>query len=368
MISKTLITIGTRPELIKLAPLISLFIQNNGRESLFIVYSNQHQLKDNPSIQKDLLAFDIKFDEILNITRNEDGLTKITADLFDAYNSLMKKCKDKKINFSCCIAQGDTTNTYVSATFAFFNQIPFYHVEAGLRTNNLYSPFPEEFFRKTISSIAQLHFAPTEYEKNNLLKEGILEEHIFVTGNTGIDTLKKQIELYEEKEQIKKAVVVSIHRRENIQQINSIIEKVFKYIIANSNWNFVWIENIGFKMEDHFTDLPQNLALSKVLSYEKMIELYLETAVLLTDSGTMQEESCYLQIPTILIRDKSERYNDVTNKITQFFNSDKTIETIIDEFNEKENIRSNTFYGNGLASQKIISILEKQLNQFSTSD
>ncbi|MFN6083823.1 MAG: UDP-N-acetylglucosamine 2-epimerase, partial [Fluviicola sp.] len=193
-------------------------------------------------------------------------------------------------------------------------------------------------------------------------KEGVLEEDIFVTGNTGIDSLKKQIDLFEKKEHIKKTVIISIHRRENIQKIKSIIQKVFKYIVENVDWNFVWIENIGFKIEDQFPDLPQNLTLSKTLSYLEMINLYLETAVLLTDSGTMQEEACYLQIPTILIRNKSERYNDVTNQITQFFNSDKTIEKIIDEFNEKENIRSNTFYGNGFASQKIISILEKQIN------
>jgi len=360
--NKILIAFGTRPELIKLAPVINEFRIRNQRDRLFIINTNQHR----EFIHHELEHFQIEVDYEFTLDRKVDSLALLNGLLLLEFNKLASKLKVLKIIVDAIIAQGDTCSTFSTAQFAFYEKIPFYHVEAGLRTNDFNQPFPEEYFRKSISTIAAMHFTPTRFAKSNLISEGIHENLILITGNTAIDNLKqfKNIEEFRvHNDTDNKLVIITIHRRENIKNnLEFIIDRIIEYVKKNPNKKFVWIDNPGYKIEPEIKIQLSNLKVIQPVPFAEMIELYKKTQLIITDSGGIQEETAYLGIPTLLFRIKSERIEAINSGISKYFeDSDTDLETVIKSLSKNRLPGFNPIYGDGNASKKIVDYIVENI-------
>lgn len=356
---KILIAFGTRPELIKLAPIINEFRIRNQRERLYIVNTNQH----NDFIQQDLDYFKIDVDHQFKLIRNDDSLSLLNGLLLLEFNELKSKLKDLNINIDAIIAQGDTCTSFTAANYAFYETIPFIHIEAGLRTDDFSQPFPEEYFRKTIATIATMHFAPTTNAEKKLIEEGVSQNSIVVSGNTVIDNLREyknltnflNINITENK-----LILITIHRRENIKNnLQSITNRIIHCVKSNPNKSFVWIDNPGYKIAVN-TPLT-NLKMIQPVSFFEMVELYKRTQLIITDSGGIQEEAAYLGIPTLLFRTKTERIEGINSGISKYIeDSDNDLDAVIMKLNKNRLIDFNTIYGDGYASKRIVDHLTEK--------
>lgn len=355
---KILIVFGTRPELIKLAPIINEFRMRNQRERLYIINTNQH--KD--FIQQDLDYFQIDVDHQFKLNRNDDSLSLLNGLLLLEFNELKSKLKDQNIDIDAIIGQGDTCTSFSSAQYAFYEKIPFIHIEAGLRTDDFSQPFPEEYFRKTISTIAAMHFAPTIIAEKKLINEGISASSIVVTGNTVIDNLRQFKNINEFKNiniEDKKLVLITIHRRENIKNnLPLITNRIIHYIKNNPDKSFIWIDNPGYKIEPSINIQLTNLKIVQPVSFFEIIEFYKRAQLIITDSGGIQEESAYLGIPTLLFRTKTERVEGINSGISKYIeDSDNDLDSVIKGLNENRQTEFNTIYGDGYASKRIVDLL-----------
>jgi UDP-N-acetylglucosamine 2-epimerase (non-hydrolysing) len=356
---KILIVFGTRPELIKLAPIINEFRIRNQRERLYVINTNQH--KD--FIQQDLDCFKIDVDHQFKLNRKDDSLSLLNGLLLLEFNELKSKLKNLNITIDAIIGQGDTCTSFVAANYAFYEKIPFFHIEAGLRTDDFSQPFPEEYFRKTISTIAAMHFAPTTNAEKKLIEEGIDQNSIVVTGNTVIDNLRQYKNITDFKNiNIKepKLILITIHRRENIKNnLQSITNRIIHYVKSNPDKSFVWIDNPGYKIELH-TQLT-NLKIIKPISFLEMVEFYKRTKLIITDSGGIQEEAAYLGIPTLLFRTKTERPEGIVSGLSKYFEeSDINLDEIIERLNANIHEKFNNIYGDGYAAKRILDFLEEK--------
>lgn len=355
---KILIVFGTRPELIKLAPIINEFRVRNQRERLYIINTNQH--KD--FIQQDLDYFKIDVDYQFKLNRNDDSLSLLNGLLLLEFNELKSKFKGLNITIDAIIAQGDTCTSFSSAQYAFYEKIPFFHIEAGLRTDDFSQPFPEEYFRKTISTIAAMHFAPTANAEKKLIDEGIAPNSIVVTGNTVIDNLRqfknitkfRNINIADDK-----LILITIHRRENIKNnLKSITNRIIHYVKNNPDKSFIWIDNPGFKIEFNTGTQLTNLKIIQPVSFFEMIEFYKRTQLIITDSGGIQEEAAYLGIPTLLFRTKTERIEGINSGISKYIEeSDNDLSSVIKMLNINRQTEFNIIYGDGYASKRIVDCL-----------
>ncbi|HXC05910.1 MAG TPA: UDP-N-acetylglucosamine 2-epimerase, partial [Bacteroidia bacterium] len=265
--NKILVVFGTRPELIKLAPVIHEFRNRGQRNKLYIVNSNQH--KD--LHQEDLDYFKMDTDYRFELSRTSDSLSLLNGLLLLEFTKLKSTLDTQNIHLEAVIAQGDTCTTFSAAQFAFYKGIPFIHIEAGLRTADFQHPFPEEFFRKTISSIASLHFAPTPGAAQNLEEEGISSDSIHITGNTVIDNLR----IYSETNNFtsdstteRPLILITIHRRENIKaNMPAIIDQIGVFCQEHPEKNFVWIDNPGYKISSRVRIQAKNFRIISPVSY-----------------------------------------------------------------------------------------------------
>jgi UDP-N-acetylglucosamine 2-epimerase (non-hydrolysing) len=355
--NKLLIVFGTRPELIKLLPVIHEFTKRGLRKHLYIVNANQHK----ELLQKELAYFQLKVDYTFQLNRENDHLTLLNGLLLLEFEKLQQKFTKKKIHILAAIAQGDTCTTFSTAQFCFYEKIPFVHVEAGLRTGDFENPFPEEFYRKTIASIADVHFAPTAIAKKNLLMEGISSTCVFQTGNTVIDHLKKYIPQKENQALSlaeKKIVLITIHRRENRDaKLDSIMKSIISLAKKNSQKTFVWIKHPSMPISTALT-IPYNMKFIAPVSYVEMCGWYQKTAMIITDSGGIQEEATFLGIPTLICRLKTERVEGIELGTAQYLtNKNISIDSIINEYGKKSNTKSQQIYGDGNASKKIVDMV-----------
>jgi len=355
---KILIIFGTRPELIKLAPIIAEFRERNLRERLYIVYTKQHEYL----IKEDMRFFEIDVDYQFVLNRKDDSLSLLNGLLLIEFDKLKKQLNQTDIVVDAIIAQGDTCTSFASSQFSFYERIPFIHIEAGLRTGDLSQPFPEEYYRKTISSIASFHFAPTPSAKQKLIKEGIDKNTIVVTGNTVIDNLRKYYNSQNFQNANNNLVLITIHRRENIKNnLQSIIKRVIYYCNKNPNKNFLWIDNPGYKIESKIGVHLDNLKLMKPISFLDIIEIYSKTLLVITDSGGIQEEAGYLGIPVLLFRQKTERTEGNFIGISKCIkDNDIDLDLIIEGLNQNRQNNFNTLYGDGYASRKIVDFIIKK--------
>lgn len=345
---------GTRPETIKLAPFIKY-----GREAghaVKVVFTGQHKEMALPLLH----FFGITPDVDLNLMRPNQNLSSFSSLMLSVLNDI-----PDLTDTDALIVQGDTTSAFVGAYWAFLNKIPVIHLEAGLRTNNIMSPYPEEANRQLVGRLAHVHLAPTMDAMNSLAREG-LSRNAFMIGNTGLDALRivsekvnhknlsPEIESFVEE---KKLVLITSHRRENFGEGMKSIASALK-ILAHELPDVRFIfpvhlnPNVRTVMLEELKDLP-NLLLTNPIDYLSFIALMKRADVILTDSGGIQEEAPTLRKPVIVMRDSTERPEGVEKKFAELVGTDpKKI-----YFAVKEALKNGCLgigenpYGNGHSSQ-----------------
>lgn len=307
---KILSIFGTRPEAIKMAPVVRALQDHAEIESLLCVTAQHREMLDQV-----LELFSLKPDFDLNIMQPGQTLSEITARALRGLEDVIKEVQPHMI-----LVHGDTTTTFTGALAAFYQQVKVGHVEAGLRSDNMYSPYPEEMNRVLTGRLTHLHFAPTEGNRKNLLAEGIKDDVILVTGNTVIDALlqvvKKDYVFEDERlNQIdyanKKVVLLTAHRRENLGQPMVNIFTAMKEIVENNeDVEVVFPVHLNPKVQELAHGILGNMErvhLIKPLEYEPFANLMAKAYLILTDSGGIQEEAPALGKPVLVLRTETER-------------------------------------------------------------
>ena len=366
---KKVITIfGTRPEAIKMAPLVKELEKRSEIESKVCVTAQHREMLDQV-----LEYFDIKPDYDLNIMKSKQTLTGITSRVLEGLEEVFKEEKPDMI-----LVHGDTTTTFAGGLAAFYQQIRVGHVEAGLRTFDKYFPFPEEMNRKLTGAIADLHFAPTKGSKANLLREGINPDDIYITGNTVIDammhTVKEEYvfdndELNKIDFNNKKVIMITAHRRENWGEgIENICTALNRIVEENQDVELVYLVHLNPIVKDVVFDRlggNDRIHLLSPLDTKETHNLMNKSFMVMTDSGGLQEEAPHLGKPVLVLRDVTERPEAVEYGTVKLVGTD--IEKIVSEANvllqnsdayEKMSKSVNP-YGDGKASERIADAILK---------
>lgn len=377
MIRKVLIVFGTRPEAIKMVPLIKAFEVFKKEFNVKVCVTAQHR----EMLDQVLSLFEIKPDYDLNIMKSGQDLYDVTSNVLVGMRKVLDEFQPDVV-----LVHGDTATTFAASLAALYKQISVGHVEAGLRTGNLYSPWPEEANRKLTATLAKFHFAPTKTSKDNLLAEGVKPKGIFVTGNTIIDALQlvvKQIEgdkrLESELQKMiiesgledleKKFVLITGHRRENFGQgFLNICEALKTLAQKNSHVNFVYPvhlnPNVRKPVQDILSDV-ENVILIEPLQYEAFIYLMNRSYLILTDSGGIQEEAPSLGKPVLVMRDTTERPEAVEAGTVKLVGSGvesivRSVQTLLDDASLYDCMsKAHNPYGDGHACEKIIKALRE---------
>ena len=361
---KVMLVFGTRPEAIKMCPLVKE-LKTRDNIDVKVCVTGQHK----EMLQQVLDCFEVVPDYNLEIMKEKQTLFDITTNIISKIKPVLEKEKPDVV-----LVHGDTTTTFVTALCAFYMQIPVGHVEAGLRTYNLYSPYPEEFNRQATGIIAKYHFAPTEKAKQNLLNEGKDENSIYVTGNTAIDALKTTVKKDYYNEIFDwvgndRLIMLTAHRRENLGKP---LENIFNAVNRISKE----YNDIKIVYPVHKNPIIREIA-NKIFEENKKIKLIEPLEVLdfhnflaksyliLTDSGGIQEEAPSLGKPVLVLRDTTERPEGIeagTLKLvgTEEENIYNNIKLLLDNYTEYEKMsKASNPYGDGLASKRIADIIIK---------
>ena len=367
---KIMCIIGTRPEAIKMFP-IFLQLKKNPSFTPVLVVTSQH--KD--LVLQVLALFDIQPNYDLDVMTHNQTLLTLSSKILLKLEEILEKD-----SYDLVIAQGDTTTTFCSALASFYNKIPFAHVEAGLRSNNFNSPFPEEMNRVTISKLSNLHFCPTENAKNNLFKECVKKESVYVTGNTVVDAVRLISEQailppFLKFMENSRVVIITLHRRENfgdnhIKALNSI--KKFSQRVKDKNIKFLVtvhpnpnIKNLIYEILGELDNV--HLIDANKLNYHFFIAALKNSYFIITDSGGIQEEASVLKKPVFVLREETERTEGVDAGIAKLISPlSETIEDSFYELVENPHIYNAMIeppcpYGNGYSSKKIARILGSYL-------
>lgn len=361
---KVMLVFGTRPEAIKMCPLVNVLKKRKKIQTIVCVTGQHRQLLDQV-----LEAFDVKPDYDLKIMKERQTLEDVTCNILSKIGAVLEREKPDVV-----LVHGDTSTAFVSALACFYRQIPVGHVEAGLRTYNLYSPFPEEFNRQAISIISKYNFAPTEKAKNNLLREGKNPDSIYVTGNTAIDALKTTVKdeyFHKELEWAKgsRMILITAHRRENLGEPMKNMFKAIKRVLDEH-------DNVKAIYPIHMNPLVRETA-QAVFGQDDRIHIIEPLDVLdfhnfqkrsyliLTDSGGVQEEAPSLGKPVLVMRDTTERPEGIEAGTLKLVGTEvetiyKTFTGLLDNQEEYEKMsQASNPYGDGLASERIADILEE---------
>ena len=380
---KVMLVFGTRPEAIKMAPLVKEFQIQPKRVETVVCVTGQHR----EMLDQVLKIFDIKPDYDLNIMKQGQDLYDVTARVLTGMRDVLKEVKPDVV-----LVHGDTTTSTAAALAAFYQQIPVGHVEAGLRTHNIYSPWPEEMNRLLTGRLATYHFSPTPLSRNNLIKESVDDRNIIITGNTVIDALywvvdkiKNNKELDNELEDIlskagydvnrlnngKKLVLITGHRRENfgdgfINMCTAIKDLTVKYPDLDFVYPMHLNPNVRKPIHEVFGENLsglKNMFFIEPLEYLSFVYLMEKSSIVLTDSGGIQEEAPGLGKPVLVMRDTTERpealdagtvklvgtdYNKIVNEVSSLIDDKAAYEKMSKAVNP---------YGDGLACGRIVNAL-----------
>ena len=322
-------------------------------------------------LQQVLDCFEVVPDYNLDIMKDKQTLFDITSNIMLKIKSVLENVKPDLI-----LVHGDTTTTFATALSAFYMQIPVGHVEAGLRTYNIYSPYPEEFNRQATGIIAKFHFAPTENSKNNLLKEGKKEEDIYITGNTAIDALKTTVKEDYTSEVLEwakysKLIVLTAHRRENLgQPLENMFRAIKRIVDEYGDIKVVYPVHKNPLVREKANKILENDERIKLIEPLEVIDfhnLLAKANIIMTDSGGIQEEAPSLGKPVLVMRDTTERPEGIkagTLKLvgTEEENVYKNLKLLLDNEEEYEKMsKASNPYGDGHACERIADILEKEL-------
>lgn len=377
---KILITYGTRPEAIKFAPLIHELNTRKDNFSVVICSTAQHR----EMLDQVNTIFDLKPNIDLNLMKSGQDLTDITNGVLNGMRNVIKD-----VNPDLILVHGDTTTTFATSIAAFYNNVKVGHVEAGLRTNNIKEPFPEEFNRQVVSKIANWHFVPTIQSYQNLIEERISSDRILLTGNTVIDSLywmlnkidsnssfklgieSKLSEILDFSIYTKKYILITAHRRENFGHgIQEIIKSIKELSKRYPKINFVYPvhknPNIIIPVEKELSNI-KNVNLIDPLSYEELLLLLKNCFFVLTDSGGLQEEAPSLKKPVLVLRDVTERPEAISGGTARlvgakYENILKNCISLIENESEYNQMANNyNPFGHGTASIQIADFIQKNL-------
>jgi len=363
---KVMLVFGTRPEAIKMCPLVNELKTRKELETVVCVTGQHRQMLDQV-----LEAFQVEPDYDLSIMKDRQTLFDVTTNILNKIKEVLEKEKPNVV-----LVHGDTSTTFVTALACFYLQIPVGHVEAGLRTYNIYSPYPEEFNRQAVSIISQFNFAPTELSKNNLLKEGKKEETIFVTGNTAIDALKTTVrEDYTHPDlewaSDSRLIMITAHRRENLgEPMKHMFRAIRRVMDEHPDVKAIYpihMNPVVREIADSILGDDERIRIIEPLEVLDFHNFLNRSYMILTDSGGIQEEAPSLGKPVLVMRDTTERPEGIAAGTLKLVGTEE--ETIYQKFKslleskdeyEKMSKASNP-YGDGFACKRIADILEEKL-------
>ena len=362
-----MLVFGTRPEAIKMCPLVNELKKQGDEIETIVCVTGQHR----EMLNQVLTAFRVKPDYDLSIMKEKQTLFDVTTNILNKIKSVLEEVRPDIV-----LVHGDTSTTFVTALACFYMQIPVGHVEAGLRTYDIYSPFPEEFNRQAVGVIAKYNFAPTEMSKENLLKEGKKEESIFVTGNTAIDALKTTVRkdyFHPELEWANdsKLIMLTAHRRENLgEPMHHMFRAIKRIVDEHDDVKVIYpihmnpIVREAAKQELGNCDRIHIIDPLEVLDFHNFLA---RSYMILTDSGGIQEEAPSLGKPVLVMRDTTERPEGIkagTLKLVgkderTIYNNFKLLLENEDEYNKMS--QASNPYGDGKACERIVQILRGTL-------
>lgn len=372
---KILLVFGTRPEAIKMAPLVKEFQKDTGNFITKVCVTAQHR----EMLDQVLDFFQITPDYDLNIMRPSQDLYDVTSGVLMKIKPILKGFKPDVV-----LVHGDTATTFATSLATYYQKIKIAHVEAGLRTGDLYSPWPEEGNRKLTGVLTDYHFAPTEISRVNLLNEGVDSSLIFVTGNTVIDALQLVVKRIDDNETLRleientiiesgfkeldsKFVLVTGHRRENFGQgFLNICEALKTLSENNSDINFLYPVHLNPNVRGPVNELLSNISNIKLVDpfqYKEFVYLMSKSYLILTDSGGIQEEAPSLGKPVLVMRDATERPEAVEAGTVKLVGSDKEniikeVQKLLNDVDEYQRMsKAHNPYGDGKASFNIVNIL-----------
>jgi UDP-N-acetylglucosamine 2-epimerase (non-hydrolysing) len=367
---KVMSIFGTRPEAIKMCPVVKALEGNEHIESVVCVTAQHREMLDQV-----LEVFELEPDYDLNIMKERQTLAQITTRALEGLNNIISEVRPDIV-----LVHGDTTTTFVGSLAAFYNKVKIGHVEAGLRTYNKYEPFPEEMNRKLTGCLTDFHFAPTNTAKGHLLKEGVSEDNIFVTGNTVIDALSTTIrDKYKFENDLlnnldynnKKIIAMTAHRRENLgEPLENICKAVLRIVKEYEDVEVVYAVHLNPAVREvayRILGQHERIHLVDPLGMQDMHNLLNNAYLVLTDSGGLQEEVPSMGKPVLVLRNVTERPEGVEagtlklagteeNTIYEFA---KSLIEDADEYNKMANAVNP--YGDGKASSRIVDIIMNSL-------
>lgn len=367
---KIMVVFGTRPEAIKMAPLVlELQKQKETIETITVVTAQHRQMLDQV-----LETFKVVPDYDLDIMGKSQTLLEITSKILDKLDPVIKKEKPDMV-----LVHGDTTTTFVASLVAFYNQVSIGHVEAGLRTFDKYSPYPEEMNRQMTDNLADLYFAPTSESKDNLLKENHPESSIVVTGNTAIDALKLTVqedyhhEVLDQVDPAKKVILVTMHRRENQgAPMRAVFGALREMVDQEPNIEVVYPVHLSPAVQEAANDLlgdHDRIHLIAPLDVLDFHNLASRSYFIMSDSGGVQEEAPSLGKPVLVLRDTTERPEGVRAGTLKLVGTDPAVvkatmtELLTNEHLYLEMANARNPYGDGRASERIVQAIKHYFGQ-----
>lgn len=360
---KVMLVFGTRPEAIKMCPLVNELKTRKNLQTIVCVTGQHRQMLDQV-----LEAFDVEPDYDLSIMKDRQTLFDVTTNILNRIKEVLEEVKPDVV-----LVHGDTSTTFVTALACFYLQIPVGHVEAGLRTYNIYSPYPEEFNRQAVGIISQYNFAPTEMSKKNLLNEGKKEENIYITGNTAIDALKTTVkEDYSHPElewaEGSRLIMITAHRRENLgEPMHHMFRAIRRIMDEHPDVKAIYpihMNPVVRQTADEELSGCDRIRIIEPLDVLDFHNFLSRSFMILTDSGGIQEEAPSLGKPVLVMRDTTERPEGIAAGTLKLVGTDE--EVIYQNFKELlENseaydamAHASNPYGDGFACKRIADILE----------
>lgn len=358
-----MLVFGTRPEAIKMCPLVRELRSRDGIRTVVCVTGQHRQMLDQV-----LEAFDVVPDYDLSVMKQGQTLFDITTNILSSIKSVLEEVKPDTV-----LVHGDTSTTFVTALACFYLQIPVGHVEAGLRTYNIYSPFPEEFNRQAVSIVSEYNFAPTENAKANLLREGRDGSKIYVTGNTAIDALKTTVRDDYTHPELEWAagsllILITAHRRENLgEPMHHMFRAIRRVMDEHPDVRAIYpihMNPVVRRAADEELGGCDRIHIIEPLEVLDCHNIMAKSYMILTDSGGIQEEAPSLGKPVLVMRDTTERPEGIAAGTLRLVGTDE--EVIYDNFRRlledkdayNAMARAANPYGDGLASRRIADILE----------
>lgn len=363
---KVMVVFGTRPEAIKMCPLVKELKTRKNLETIVCVTGQHRQMLDQV-----LQVFNVNPDYDLSVMKNKQTLFDVTQNILGKMKEVLEETMPDVV-----LVHGDTSTTFATSLAAFYLQIPVGHVEAGLRTYEIYSPFPEEFNRQATGIIAKYHFAPTEVSKQNLLNEGKKNNDIYVTGNTAIDALKTTVRddhTHPVLDWVRdsRLIMLTAHRRENLgQPLKNMFKAIKRIVDEHEDIKVIYPIHMNPLVRETANDILGNHERIRIIEPLEVLDFHNflnKSHLILTDSGGIQEEAPSLGKPVLVMRDTTERPEGVAAGTLKLVGTDEEVIycTFKELLNNKEMYdqmsRASNPYGDGFASKKIVDILEAEI-------